>query len=211
MLHRVKTNEELIREGLLREEVEKKKAAIRQETGVKVQHLEANWPQGSQDNQDKRNPQSRDVVAKTLGIGARTYSRGKKVVSAIESLKSENKLGAAKQLKETLNNKSFNAAFNQVNDIEKIKGAIKSLKQSKQEEGAKILEQILENHSIKDAIEQMKEWEKDYKRRTNNFQHLDVVRIKSEDQSCCNSLWDSFWCFVSLGSSRSIFSFCEIW
>ena len=179
--YRVKTNEELIREGILREEVKKKKAAIRQEAGVKVQYLEANWPQGSQDNQDKRNPQSRDVVAKTLGIGARTYSRGKKVVEAIESLKSENKLGAAKQLKETLNNKSFNAAFNQVNDLEKIKGAIESLKKTNQNDASDILENILKNHSIKDGIEQMNEWEKDYKRRTSNFQHLDVVRIKSEE------------------------------
>ena len=180
--YRVKTNEELIREGLLREEVESRKAALRQKAGVKVQHLEANWPQGSQDNQDKRNPQSRDVVAKTLGIGARTYSRGKKVVEAIESLKSENKLGAAKQLKKTLNNKSFNAAFNQVNDLEKIKGAIESLKKTNQNDASDILENILKNHSIKDGIEQMNEWQKDYKRRMSNFQHLDVVRIKSEEQ-----------------------------
>ena len=40
--YRVKTNEELIREGILREEVEKKKAAIRQKAGVKIQDLKPN-------------------------------------------------------------------------------------------------------------------------------------------------------------------------
>lgn len=199
--YRVKTNEELIREGLLREEVEKKKAAIRQETGVKIQDLVPNSAQGSAKGR------VRDIVAKQLRIGKQRYSQGKQVVNAIESLNSENKLGAAKQLKETLNNKSFNAAFNQVNDLKKVEGAIKSLKTSKQDKGAKILEQILEKHSIKDAIKQMNEWESEYKtkQKKSEFQHLDVVRILGNE---CRGQWaildtiDEFQCTLMTATAN---------
>ena len=99
-----------------------------------------------------------------------------------DRLKEGNRKGAAKKLLNTLNSGSTDAAYKQIKDLNKVEGAIESLKQSKQDKAAKILEQILENHSIKDAYEQMNEWEKDYKRRTSNFQHLDVIRIKSEEQ-----------------------------
>ena len=79
-------------------------------------------------------------------------------------------------------NKSVNTAWNQLKDLKKVEGAIESLKKTNQNDASDILENILKNHSIKDGIEQMKEWQKDYKRRTSNFQHLDVVRIKSEEQ-----------------------------
>ena len=110
------------------------------------------------------------------------YEKIKKVVKTADRLKEDNRTVAAKKLLNTLNSGSTDAAYKQIKDLNKVEGAIDSLKQSKQDEGAKILEQILEKHSIKDAIDQMKEWEKDYKRRTSNFQHLDVVRIKSEEQ-----------------------------
>lgn len=130
----------------------------------------------------KRNPQTRDILAKRAGVGWQKLDRAKKVVDRIDELRSRSMNGAAKDLSKILNDRSVNAAHNALKDLKKVEGAIDSLKQSFQNEAASILDDILENHSIKDAIEQMETWEKDYKRRTSNFQHLDVVRIKSEEQ-----------------------------
>ncbi len=179
--YRIKTNEELIREGLLREEVEAKKAAKREKAGVKIQHREVNWPHGSQNNQNKRHPQSRDIVAEAIGISPRTYSRGKKVIQAIDELKSNSRTGAAKSLKKSLNNKSVYSAYNQLADLRKINNAIASYQENNQLDRAEDLKLLLDNHSITEATIELESYVRDDRKTEANFQHLDIVRIKSKE------------------------------
>lgn len=183
---REKTREELCREAMVWELIEKKEAADRRK---QTQNNKPNVDEGAdqsnltvQTEKSTKKGQARDFAAKQVGLKPINYEKMKKIVKTADRLKEDNRKGAAKKLLKALNSGSTDAAYKQIKDLNKVEGAIDALKQSFQNEAASILDDILENHSIKDAIEQMKEWEKDYKRRTSNFQHLDVVRIKSEEQ-----------------------------
>ena len=183
---REKTREELCREAMVWESIEKEEAAIRRR---QTQNNKSNVDEGAdqsnltgQTEKSTKKGQARDFAAKQVGLKPINYEKMKKVVKAADHLKEDNRTMAAKKLLNTLNIGSTDAAYKQIKDLNKVEGAIDSLKRSFQNEAASILDDILENHSIKDAIDQMNEWEKDHKRRTSNYQHLDVVRIKSEEQ-----------------------------
>ena len=201
---REKTKEELCREAMVWESIEKEEAEERQKAGLKIPDLSANLHEGSE-NINKGRASSH--AAKQVGLKHRNYEKMKKVVKAADRLKEDNRTVAAKKLLNTLNSGSTDAAYKQIKDLNKVEGAIDSLKQSKQEEGAKILEQILENHTIKDAIEQMSEWESEYKtkQRKSQFQHLDVVRILGNE---CRGQWaildtiDEFHCTLMTATAN---------
>ena len=181
---REKTKEELCREAMVWEEIEKEEAAIRRR---QTQNNKSNVDEGSdwanlpsQTEKPNKGRASQDAAEK-VGLKRKNYEKMKKVVTAIDCLKDRGRNNAARNLSKILNGKSTDAAYKQIEQLNKVESAIESLKKTNQGDAADILEDILKNHSIKDAIEQMNEWESDQKRRTSNFQHLDVVRIKKEE------------------------------
>jgi len=174
--YRIKTNEELIREGKLREFIEAKKAEKREKAGLKIPHPRMISPQGVVEK-----GKTVDKVGKDLAMGGQKYSRGRKVVETIDLLKSTGRSGAAKHLKETLNKESINTAYRQLQGLKKVNEEIESLKKGNQLEKANELDTILQNHNIKDAVFLMDIWERERRKKEAEFQHNDVVRIKGKE------------------------------
>ncbi len=112
---REKTREQKVREAEAWERVERAKAKQRQQLAAAMTNqklgrethetLVENFPQASKGK-------SRDKVAKLVGLGSgRTYAKAKKVVEAIDELKSQGDIEVALDLRQVLNEQSVDAAI----------------------------------------------------------------------------------------------------
>ena len=122
--NREKTREQKVREAEAWERVERAKAKQRQQLAAAMTNqklgrethetLVENFPQASKGK-------SRDRVAKLVGLGSgRTYAKGKKVVEAIDELKSQGDIEQALDLRKVLNEQSVDAALKR---LKKLPGA----------------------------------------------------------------------------------------
>lgn len=109
---RQKTTEQIAREFECLEIIEKEKALNRMRKG-KTDPV-VNSPQG-------QTGKARDIAAAKVGLSGQTAERSAKVVVKIDQLKKEGKTAEAEELRETLNKKSVNAAYQQINPPAPVK------------------------------------------------------------------------------------------
>ncbi|NUM33396.1 MAG: DUF927 domain-containing protein [Candidatus Brocadiae bacterium] len=114
-IQRQKTAEQVAREYARLKEIEKEKARRRMlEAGKSNSGLKSlngptvNLPQGIETGE------SREIAAKKLGISASNAERSAKVIAQIDTLKQQGQIEKAEQLRKTLNEKSVNAAWQQI-------------------------------------------------------------------------------------------------
>ncbi|MEY2428872.1 MAG: ParB family transcriptional regulator, chromosome partitioning protein [Verrucomicrobiota bacterium] len=101
---RVKSNEQIAREAARLFQIEKEKAKIRQsQANTKIKDVPAISPGDSGD--------TRAIVAKKLGVGAKKVDQAVAVVAALEELKRNGDHKEAEVLREALNGKSINFAY----------------------------------------------------------------------------------------------------
>jgi ParB-like chromosome segregation protein Spo0J len=112
---RTKTNELIVREGEVLEEIEWKRALARMHEGGEKgrQQQRTGVAQGPQDPGPDPKGQLRDKIGEAIGISGKSYERGKKVVKEIDRADAEGDNERADHLRETLNTKSFKPAAEQ--------------------------------------------------------------------------------------------------
>ena len=183
--YRLKTRVENGREGLVWEWSEKEEAAERRRA---TQNNKSNVDEGAdvsnltlQTEKSTKKGKARDFAAKQVDLKPINYQKIKKVIVAADRLDAENRKGAAKRLLDTLNNKSTDAAYKQIKELDRVKNKIASLKGNEQLKEAQELNTILKNHNIKEAVFLMDTWERERRKKEAKFQHNDVVRIKGKE------------------------------
>jgi len=104
---RLKTTEQKVREGEAWKEVETFKANLRQKASLK----NGNHPPVPENFPEREKGESRDRIAKRVGIGSgRTYEKAALVVSVIDEDSKKGDLVTAQGLRQVLNEKSVDAA-----------------------------------------------------------------------------------------------------
>ncbi|MDJ0726759.1 MAG: hypothetical protein QNJ38_16765, partial [Prochloraceae cyanobacterium] len=190
--YRQKTREELGREAMLWEEImrveaieRKRQAAIA--TNEKLGNtLCLNLSTASENLNKGRATKN---AAEKVGLKNSNYEKIKKVINTFDRLASEGRSKAAHSLQDKLNNKSVHAAHKKLKDLERVEKAIPqgsasrcaSYQENNQLDRAEDLTLLLDNHTITEATIELESYVRDDRKTEANFQHLDIVRIKSKE------------------------------